>query len=104
MTRASSTNIRVLSKEPVQLDGGWEIIEDTQNEMVTRHPLTPSHGCSGLSARCSDTTYLEPLAGGLPDLVEWYPLSEEHAICSLKRQKEGKERNERRRGEREGEV
>lgn len=104
MTGASSTNIHVFSKEPAQLDGGWEIIEDTQNEMVTRHPLTPSHGCSGFSARCSDATYLEPLAGGLPDLVEWHPLSEEHAICSLKRQKKGKERNERRRGEREGEV
>lgn len=34
MTGASSTNIQVFSKEPVQLDGGsWEIIEDTQNEL-----------------------------------------------------------------------
>lgn len=34
MTGASSTNIRVFSKESVQLDGGsWEIIEDTQNEL-----------------------------------------------------------------------
>lgn len=54
MTGASSTNIRVFSKESVQLDGGsWEIIEDTQNELplllsVMRHPLTPSHGRSGV--------------------------------------------------------
>lgn len=34
--------------------------------------------------------YLEHLAGGLPDLVEWHPLSEQHATYFLKRQKKEK--------------